>query len=106
MDEAEAVGEPSGDATAVLGAESAVMVRLAEALLVGRAVVLILAVEPIGELCGGEKEGESVEASLGRLSRRVGEVDLVRSCAWWEEWLGIPTMVSGSLAVGTRCSQQ
>ena len=29
MDEAEAVGEPSGEPTAVLGAESAVMVRLA-----------------------------------------------------------------------------
>ena len=36
------------------------MVRLAEALLVGRAVVLILAVEPIGRLCGGEEEEESV----------------------------------------------
>ena len=41
MEEAEAVGEPSGDATAVLGAESAVTVRLAAALLVGRAVVLM-----------------------------------------------------------------
>lgn len=71
MDEAEAVGEPSGDATAVLGAESAVMVRLAEALLVGRAVVLILAVEPIGRLCGGEEEEESVEAAQVRLSKRI-----------------------------------
>ena len=47
------------------------MVRLAEALLVGRAVVLILAVEPIGRLCGGEKEEESVEAAQVRLSKRI-----------------------------------
>jgi hypothetical protein len=78
VDEAEAVGEPSGEPTAVLGAESAVMVRLAEALLVGRAVVLILAVEPIGGLGGGKEEEESVSAAQERLSRGIGKVDLVR----------------------------
>jgi hypothetical protein len=39
--------------------------------LVGRAVVLILTVEPIGKLCDGEKEGESVEAAQVRLSKQI-----------------------------------
>lgn len=97
MDEAEAVGEPSGEATAVLGAESAVMVRLAEALLGGRAVVLILTVGGIEECCVREwkRAWRRLKVKLARLSKRIGgQVDLARTIGvpgWWEEWLGIPT---------------
>jgi len=52
------------------------MVRLAEALLVGRAVVLMLTVEPIERLC--EDEGErvcvksaQVRLAFVRLSKRI-----------------------------------